>query len=138
VDRDLFAIIACMLFKMNILDHAHFVDHFLPRAFSSNSRTPSVTPMGDIRIWDWKRYFANYLVPLLTNHSFWRSFKWVKVGARVLMFYKENALSPTWIGYDQSLVEGKFLFLRTFFLPFATKFNQNQVRRSGGLKLTLF
>jgi hypothetical protein len=103
VDRDLFARIATALSRVDVQIPAHFSDTLVPRAFS---RVQMPVVHARPVIFDWKEAMKPLGIPRIHNIMSYRSFQFVKKDDHVLLYYKQNSLSPIWLGIDGTPDEG--------------------------------
>jgi len=94
-------------------------DHILNYAFRRSKKTPTHVPMTSIYVFQFKSWLDQFMTVGLQNHSFYRSFKFVTSPAgKSVMFYKPNALSITWLGVNESQIEGTYSNFTVLILRF--------------------
>lgn len=110
VDRELWATLANMLKRKGFQTPAEFIQHIILPAYEKRRLKIECHSYFDYVIWNWIDYLMPYIFPGLKNHSKHRSFRLEKKNNNIYFWYKENSLSPNWIGYQGSLTEGMYPF----------------------------
>ena len=88
-----------------------FWEYLLPSAFKQKE-TPTVhtRPI----VFDWKEALKPFMPAKMNNIMSYRSFRFVKEDGKVLLYYKQNSLSPLWLGEGGSPDEGIYIYLNYF------------------------
>ena len=93
---------------------AEFIDNIIIPAYDHRLVNIVTHTYDSYIILAWKNYFDRFMHAGLKYHSHWRAFKFTPTGDNdVQLFFKADATSEAWVGYNGSFTEGMFIFYRS-------------------------
>lgn len=108
VDRELWATIAKKLRKYGFQVPDDFVKNVILKAYKKRKHLKIVThEFNEYLVWNFKALLNEYIYEDLHGHSKYRSYRFELDNEKQPVFwYKDNALSTQWLGYQGSTFEG--------------------------------